>query len=251
VTRRTLVHGSALLLAVLSLRADPCAAEEAAPTPAAHLGLVARGVGGRLTVGARVSHPWLSDDRRSGPDGFDNANRSGNFLGSLWGLDVRQRYVPNPFLEYRIVSAFGVGAAYDQVRVKTLDWGNAERTVTAGDGDLRIRGAQVFAFGRFANRTRVTPYARIGFAYYWSAFFESPGWAVPGRAFEVSDTRGWLVGAGLRIALWRGIALDGSYEHLHLGDVEAAVRFASGGKGTKGAFPMRSDVASLGISYGF
>ncbi len=164
---------------------------------------------------------------------------------------MRQRYVPKPFLEYRVVSALGLGVAYDQVRIETLDWGNAERTKTAGDGDLRARGAQVYAFGRFANRTRVTPYAQIGFAYYWSAFFESPGWAAPGRAFDVSDTRGWLAGAGLRVALWKGIAVDGSYQHLQLGDVAAAVRYASGGRGTKGAFPMRSDVVALGLSYGF
>ncbi len=163
----------------------------------------------------------------------------------------KQRYIPSPFLEYRIVSAFGVGAAYDQVRIKTLDWGNAEHTMTAGDGDLQIRGGQVFAFGRFANRTRVTPYARVGFAYYWSQFFESGGWAAPGRDFEVSDTRGWIVEAGVRVALWKGLTLDGSYQHLQLSDVKATARFQSAGRGAKGEFPVRSDVVALGLAYGF
>jgi hypothetical protein len=213
-------------------------------------GFLARYVGGRLAIGARVSHSWLAENRRSDENGYDNSNKKGNFLGSLWGLDAQQRYVPSPFLEYRIVSAFGVGAAYDQVRVKTLDWGNAEHTMTAGDGDLQIRGVQVYAFGRFVNRTRVTPYGQIGFAHYWSRFFESAGWAAPGRYFEVGDTQGWLVSAGLRIALWKGIGLDGSYERLQLSDVNASAHFANGGR-TKGVFPVRSDVVAMGVIYGF
>lgn len=180
-----------------------------------------------------------------------HANRRGNFLGSLWGLDPKQSYLPKPFLEYRIVSAFGVGVAYDQLRVKTLDWGNAERTVTAGDGDLRMRGGQAFVFGRLANRTRLTPYARFGFAYYWSAFFESSGWATPTRSFEVSDTRGWVADAGVRVAAYRGLAVDASYEHQQLSDVKAAVRFTSGGRGTKGTFPVRNDAVALSLSYSF
>jgi opacity protein-like surface antigen len=250
-TRNGAIVRSGLLWAGLALAAGPSGAEQAVPTVEARPSLLARSVSGRLTLGIGVSHSWLEDDRRSGPDGYDNANRSGNFLGSLWGLDPKQSYLPNPFLEYRIVSAFGLGVAYDQLTVKTLDWGDAERTWTAGDGDLRIRGAQVFAFGRFANRTRVTPYVRVGFGYYWSAFLESPGWAAPGRRFEVSDTKGWLAGAGLKVAVWKGVGLEGSYQHRQLSDVKAAVRFANGGKGTKGVFPVRSDAVALGLSYGF
>jgi len=242
--------GSAVLLAAFSLSAGRSAADEVAG-PGERPGFLARSVSGRLTIGVRASYAWLENDRRSGPNGYDNDNRTGNFLGSLWGLDPKQSYVPLPVAEYRIVSAFGIGAAYDQLRIKTLDWGDAERTWTAGDGDLQLRGAQVFAYGRFANRTRVTPYARVGFAYYWSTFHESPGWAAPGRHFEVSDTHGWLAGAGLRVALWKGIGLDGCYEHRQLADVKAAVRFTNGGKGTKGIFPTRHDVAALGLSYKF
>jgi opacity protein-like surface antigen len=248
-TRRGTIALWALLSAALA--AAPSGAEPTAAPEDVRSSLLARSVSGRLTLGIAVSHTWLEDDRRSGPNGYDNANRSGNFLGSLWGLDPKQSYVPGPFLEYRIVSAFGLGVAYNQLTVKTLDWGDAERTWTAGDGDLRMRGAQVFAFGRLANRTRVTPYVRVGFAYYWSAFFESPGWATPGRSFEVSDTKGWLAGAGLRAALWKGVGLEGCYEHEQLADVKAAVRFTSGGKGTKGAFPVRNDAVSLRLSYAF
>jgi hypothetical protein len=236
--------------AALWLMASPGTAAEGGTAPPQR-SFLTRSVSGRLTLGVRATHSWLSEDRRSGPNGYDNANRSGNFLGSLWGLDVRQSYVAKPFLEYRLVRAFGIGVAYDQLRVKTLDWANAERTATAGDGDLRARGGQVFAFGRYANRSRLTPYARLGFAYYWSAFFESGGWSTSGRWFEVSDTRGWLAGAGVRFAVWKGAGVEGYYEHLQLDQVEAAVRHASGGRSTKGAFPVRNDSLSLSLAYGF
>ena len=78
----------------------------------------------RLSVGARFTYYWLEETRRSGENGYDNGNLSGNFLGSLWGLDAQQHYFPNPYFEYRVSSGFGIGAMYDQLRVKTLDWAN-------------------------------------------------------------------------------------------------------------------------------
>ncbi len=245
---RAVLLGTALWLIMVSTGAR---AEESGGSPETHEGFLARSVEGRLAIGVRASHAWLEDDRRSDALGYDNANRQGNFLGSLWGLDPKQSYVPLPFLEYRVWSVLGVGVAYDQLRIRTLDWGDEARTWTAGDGDLRLRGAQAFVSARFSNRTRFTPYARAGFAYYWCRFLESPGWAAPGRHFEVEDTRGWLAGAGLRVRLWKGIALDGSYEHRQLREVQAVVRFSNGGKGTKGAFPTRNDVAALGLDYVF
>lgn len=203
----------------------------------------------RLAVGLRVSRWWLEDSRRSGANGLDNRNPD-NFLGSLWGLDPQQGYVPLPFLEYRVVSVVGVGAAYDEARVKTLDWGNDEHTATAGDGDLRIRGLQVYAFGCYPNRTRVTPYIRAGWGRYWSAFFESPGWALPGRFFEVQDARGWFAGASISVALWKRVGMEASYEHLALADIEAKAHLQGGGH-KRGAFPMRSDALRVGVVYRF
>jgi opacity protein-like surface antigen len=237
-------------VAVLLSTAERAVSEEVDSSAGARPGILERCVRGRLTLGVRGSHSWLLENRRSDENGYDNSNKRGNFLGSLWGLDAQQRYVPSPLVEYRIVAAFGVGAAYDDVKVKTLDWGNPEHTVTAGDGDLQIRGVQAYAFGRYANRTRASPYVEVGLAHYWSRFLESPGWAAPGRSFEVDDTRGWFLTAGVRVAVWRGLALDGSYERLQLGDVQAVAHLAGGGR-IKGAFPVRSNVVSLGVVYAF
>ena len=166
-----------LAVSILVLSPVGIPAGESPTPPPKDSGFVRSWVATRLSLGARVTFFWLQDTRRSSNTGFDNANLTGNFLGSLWGLDGKQHYFPNPFLEYRVISSFGVGAAYDQARAKTLDWANQEKLITAGDGDLQIRGLQTYLFGRYRNRSRATPYAQLGWGWYWSEFFESPGWS--------------------------------------------------------------------------
>ncbi len=204
----------------------------------------------RLTVGVRLSHVWLEDSRRCGAEGCDNSDQQIHFLGSLWGLDPLGQKVPYPFVEYRVVSVFGAGAAYDRVRIKTLDWGNAEQTMTAGDGDLVVRGGQLYAFASIPRPTRVAPYLRAGYGYYWSDFVETPDWARSGNYFEVENTHGFVVAAGLRIAAWRGMGLDLSYEHLALSEIKAKARFVSGGA-KRGAFPPAQNALRVGVAYRF
>lgn len=204
----------------------------------------------RLVVGVRLSHRWLEDSRRYGENGLDNHNTGVNFLGSLWGLDPLQRYVPAPFVEYRVVHGFGAGVAYDEARVKTLDWANDDHTATAGDGDLRLRGVQLYAFGSLRNRTRFAPFLRGGFSRYGSAFFEDPGWALPGRYFEVHPTHGWFAEAGVRVELWRRLGVDASVGHAWLQEVEAKAHLQNGGA-RRGAFPLRHDALRVGAAYRF
>jgi hypothetical protein len=212
----------------------------------AHAGVVS----GRLTLGARLSRWWLDESRRYAEDGsLDNGN-PGNFLGSLWGLDPKQGWVPLPFVEYRVVSVVGVGVAYDEVRIRTLDWADREQTATAGDGDLRLRGVQAFAFGRWANHTRFTPELRVGWSTYDSAFFEDPRWALPGRWFEVENTSGWFLGAGVRVAVAEAVGAELSFEHLALADIPAKAHLSASGH-KNGVFPVRSDVLRLGVSCRF
>jgi hypothetical protein len=206
----------------------------------------------RLLVGLRLTHFWLEDTRRSSELGYDNANLTGNFLGSLWGLDAQQHVLPSPYVEYRVVSSFGAGVAYDQARAKTLDWADADQTATAGDGDVEIRGLQVYAFGRLPNRTRLTPYAQVGFARYWSRFFVLPGWATPGsgRHFEVDGTRGWFVSLGSQLSLGRHLGLDLQLRHSQTQDVTARA-YLRGNHYRAGAFPMRGEALQAGVLYAF
>jgi hypothetical protein len=65
-----------------------------------------------------------------------------------------------------VVSDFGFGIMYDQLRARTLDWADEEHTETAGDGDLEIRGVGVYLAARYRNGTRFEPYAHAGHAWY-------------------------------------------------------------------------------------
>lgn len=236
---------------VVAIISPSASAETADATTRGSAGLVRRATDGRLSLGLRWSRLWLDDSRRYGPDGLDN--RSGNavnFLGSIWGLDPVRRSLPSPYVEYRVWSVLGVGAGFDEARVRTLDWADNEKTTTAGDGDLRLRGVQVYAFAAVPNRTRFTPQARVGYGRYGAAFFESPGWSMPGRDFEVQDTKGWLLGASLRCRVFRQVSVEAAYDRLDLADVQAKARLG-GGAHKKGVFPVRSDVLRAGMSYGF
>jgi hypothetical protein len=223
------------------------------PVPALHrqTGFVGRWVANHLLIGASLTHFWLEDTRRATDHGYDNENLTGNFLGSLWGLDAQQHYFPDPSLEYRIISSFGVGFAYDQARAKTLDWGNIDtRVTTVGDGDVEIRGLQFYLFGRYPNRTRLTPYANVGLARYWSRFLVSPLWAAPGRHLDVDSTRGWFLSSGFKLALGRHLGLDAFYRHSRVGAVSGRAYF-HGIHHRSGAFPMRNNRLGAGVFYAF
>lgn len=245
-----MIYASVFALGAVVARSPAACADEGGAAPSVDRGIVTRAFGTRLSVGVRLSHLWLEDSRRYGEDGLDNGNGDVNFLGSLWGLDPQQGYIPGPVLEYRVVAGFGAGAAYDESRIKTLDWADDEHTRTAGDGDLRIRGVQLYAFARIRNRSRVTPFVRGGYSWYSSAFFESPGWALPGRYFEVEDTQGWFGGAGVTIGMMPHLGVDVSFEHSWLSDVDARARFPTG-RGKAGAFPVAATILRAGVACTF
>ena len=238
-------------LALLLVLSGSAGAEEASASGGRVSTFGEKWIATRLSIGARFTYYWLADSRRSGENGYDNGNLDGNFLGSLWGLDAQQHYFPNPYLEYRVVSAFGIGVTYDQLRARTLDWADEDQTTTAGDGDLEIRGVGVYVFARYRNGSRFEPYATAGFAWYASQFFVSPLWAAPGRRFVVEDTDGWFATAGCKWGIGRHLGLDAHFRHSQVGDVAARAYLGSGNRYRGGAFPMRYDALAVGAVYAF
>jgi opacity protein-like surface antigen len=241
--------------ALLCLLGAVAAAEEPGSSDASP-GFMGRLVRNRLTLGADWTRVFLDDTRRPDTEGIlDNTSASGNFLGSLWGLDAKQGYAPEPTVEYRVVSSFGLGASYSQLRVKTLDWG-AGGTTIVGDGDVEIRGALLYAFARLPNRTRLTPYARAGLARYDSRFFVLASWTggQPGRVIQVDGTSGWFAAVGSAVALGRHVALDAFWRRLDVGAVAARAYFDIIHRPhhhLDGAFPMTNNTVGLGIAYRF
>lgn len=239
----------ALLVVALCL----CGAVAEAASPGMPSGFLDHWVRSRLTIVADWTRFSLADSRRVTDHGPDNKNRA-NFLGSLWGLDPKQHYFPDPSLEYRIVSVFGLGASYDQRRARTLDWGPNGEIV--GDGDVEIRGPQVYVFGRYPNRSRVTPYARVGLARYRSRFFVLPSWSGggPGRAIQVDGTSGRFFAGGFRISVGGHAALDAFYRYSFIRDVAARAYgdiINKPNQHRNGALPMRNSALGVGAAYGF
>jgi opacity protein-like surface antigen len=244
---RGMAMGAWLLLAV----AATAVAEQAGQPTETPASFGQKWIATRLVVGARFTHYWLEDSRRAGENGYDNGNLEGNnFLGSLWGLDAHQHYFPNPYVEYRVVSGLGFGVTYDQLRAKTLDWADEEQTATAGDGDLEIRGVGIYLLGRYRNRTRFEPYGILGFTWYKSHFDVSPGWAAPGRRFEVENTDGWFMTAGCTLSLTRHFSVDVMFRHSQVEDVAARAYFRPN-RYREGAFPMHYDALAFGGLYAF
>lgn len=239
-----MLAGSVILTMTLPVVATS-SAESDGPPAAYHDGQARR-----ISVGLRLDHFWLEESRRPGPNGLDNANLTTNFLGSLWGLDSQQSYVPSPFVEYRVFRGLAVGLEYDTQRAKTLDWADEDKVTTAGDGDVEIRGVQAYASWRVRLNRRWMPYASVGYSRYWSRFFVSPGWAGPGRYFVVEDTDGWSVGFGCRFTLDRRFGVDAGFRHLQVGAVDGRAYLGSK-RYRGGAFPMRSDAINVALVLGF
>ncbi len=209
----------------------------------------------RLELGARVCHFYLKDARRNGPDGPSNSNPGNNFLGSLWGLDETQDYLPRLYAQYAFIPYFGIGATYDQLVAQTRDTPVEEKNWTTGDGDLHLWGPMFYLFARYPNATRFTPLAELGWAYYFTHFSESYEWASGGPywRFETEDTSGYFLGLGVDVALTDQWHVNAYFRSTFGVEVDARALFSKGPRpnARAGSFPMEYDMLGLGISYCF
>lgn len=208
----------------------------------------------RLEVGARVHHFRLRDTRRTGPNGYyDNWNLRGNFIGSVWGLDEKQEYLPRLHAQYRIWRGVGVGLTYDKIVAETVDW-SSEEGVTSTDGDVIIEGPLAYAFWRYENRTRFTPGVELGLASYSASFDVNPAWAAvgPGYRFEVDDTDGYYLALNCDVELGERWLIDFHYRRMFDAEVDARAYFSRGTRvGRYGAFPMEYAMFGIGATYRF
>lgn len=209
---------------------------------------------GRLELGARLHYFTLKDTRRQGPNGPDNNAIRLNFIGSVWGLEEIQDYVPRLYAQYLAMPYFGVGITYDYIAAETRDWGNVEQTRTGTDGDIHIWGPMVYLFVRYPNSTRFTPQTEIGWVRYFADFDVNPAWAAtgPGYRFKVDDTDGYYIALALDCAINKQWHAHAYWRRLFDAQVDARAYFTPSSRvGRYGAFPMEYEMFGLGMSYGF
>lgn len=209
---------------------------------------------GHLVLGARMYMFQLADTRRTVHGQYSNSNVRGNFIGSVWGLDENQDYLPRLNLSYWFNRYVGLGLTYDQVSAKTKDWGNIENTVTSSDGDVNIWGPMVYVSGRAPNSTLCTPFAELGWATYTASFDESASWAAtaPGYRFEVDNTSGFYLGLGLDFEINSNWSVDVYWRQMNNAEVDARAYFTPSSRvGRYGAFPMDYDMYGIGVNYHF
>ncbi|OQA26479.1 MAG: hypothetical protein BWY59_01366 [Verrucomicrobia bacterium ADurb.Bin345] len=203
----------------------------------------------RWEVGARITHFSLEDDDRGG----NNSNIRGNFLGSIWGLEEEQSYLPKPYIQYLVIPYGGVGLGYDAMTIKTVDWGDDARTFKSSDGDLTVQGAAFYLFGRYPNETRFTPFAEVGFVYYMADFDEDSEWKAtgPGYRFEVDDTSGNYIALGCNVQIYEQWFMNIYFRRLFEATVDGKAHFGPGYRPRSGSFPLENDAWGLGVSYQF
>jgi len=208
-------------------------------------------------IGVRSYRLELLDTRRRGAsNGLDNGNWESkiNYIGSVWGLEEIQDYLPRLYVQFALNPHFGIGCAYDYIGARTLDWGNAEKTRVSTDGDLHLQGFLYYVFLRYPMMYGISPFCEAGGAWYQSEFRENARWAAngPGYRFEVENARGYFFGFGVDVAIPSDWSVNLYWRQMVDVEVDARAYFEPGSRPSRaGSFPMEYRMFGLGAAYHF
>lgn len=137
-----------------------------------------------LRLGFRLRRLYLHDHTRTPDD---------SFRGSISRLRVRQPESPLAFLtaEWRFNRFLGLQLGWEQVRAQTFTFQNTP-SLNHTDGDVSVFGPSLTALVRFPNRTRLTPFAGLGYAWLDAHFAHNPAWQNGfGGATREADYAAW------------------------------------------------------------
>ena len=208
-----------------------------------------------LEFGARIHYFSLKDTRRTTRNGqHDNSNIRGNFIGSVWGLDEIQNYIPRLYLQYAVSPFWGAGITYDSIGAKTKDWRDPINQITSSDGDVTAWGPMLYLFARYPNETRITPLIELGWVHYFADFDEDALWAAsgPGFRFEVDNTDGYYLALGLDFDVADNWHVNTYWRRTFDTRVDTRAYFSPGPQvGRYGVFPLEYEMFGLGTSYRF
>ena len=207
-------------------------------------------------VGIRSYRFALSDTRRRGDNGMDNANWEGNinYVGSVWGLNELQNDLPRIYVQASLNPYIGFGLAYDYLGAKTVNWGNEQKTLLSTAGDLDMHGALLYTYLRCPLMFGITPFCELGGAWYRSDFTEDTAWiaAEQGRRIQVDNPFGFMVGLGVSVEFASEWSVNLYWRQMFDVDVEARASYSSEDQGPHtGSFPMDASVIGLGAAYHF
>ena len=168
-------------------------------------------------VGTRYLHVELQDKTRGEPF-------NGSFVGTITEITEDQDNAPDKaYVQYRLMrTPFWIGVSYDHVSARTMDDSDGDGIADRGGGDgfVDMEGLIPYIQAAWDNKTRVTPFAQIGFAFYNADFKADSNWSDGGRRrMNLDDTTGVEFSGGLNLRLYKNISADVFARYMKVDDI--------------------------------
>jgi hypothetical protein len=196
---------------------------------------------GPWKVGARMIQFKLEETQRGGKVDGEYVN---TYMGSISYLEEDQDNTPRLFAQYRIKkSPVWIGMTYDRVRAVTLE---ADKDPDHGDGTIALSGYVPYLHAAWENKTPLTPFVQLGYAFY-KADFEANEWGAEGRRYvKVSDPNGLEIAGGLDVRLYKNLQLDLFVRQMNVDDVTGKW-YSYGQEGGAVVFPLSNTAYGIGL----
>lgn len=199
-------------------------------------------------IGTRYTKIQLQDKTRGEPF-------NGSFVGSLTEIKEEQDSIPNKvYIQGRLPKTpCWIGVSYDHARARTMDDGDGDGIpdTKGGDGYVDIQGYIPYLQLALANKTRLTPYLQVGYAFYQSKFDAFPSWSNGGRkAMNLDSTSGVEFGGGVHVRIYNNWAADIFAKSMQVDDVKGDYTM-DGNKQSDVIFTMSYVAYGAGVSCRF
>ncbi len=201
----------------------------------------------RLELGTRLTAGTLTDTSRP----MDN-----RFLGSINKLKDDQDLSPyKVFANYWLLDWIGVGVSYEKLAAKTWSEGEEQGVlIPYTDGTFEADGPILSLLAAYPNRTRLTPFAELGYLFFTGSFDAAPEWGnahgIEGyQDFAiVQENGGFVWGLGCAAQLWRNWEVDILFRQITASVVVNHV-IGSDTRPNDYEFPLDSNWFGFGVKY--
>jgi len=191
-------------------------------------------------IGTRYTQVKLQDKTRGTPS-------DGSFFGTITQITEKQDGWPNKaYIQYRLFkSPVWLGVSYDHVVAHTMDDLSIVPDGSGSDGDEEIQGAIPYLQAAWDNKTRLTPYAQAGMAFY-QAKFHPNSWGDNHERWVAakSNVTGIELGGGLNVRLYKNLSADLFAKYMKVDDITGDWYYAYGIHG--GPFIMTMSYVAYG-----